>query len=95
MTNKPVKVSYRNKENGQTVDLGTIDLDLPETVAEAIEMFGEEDLVTLASHAYIINKQREHRDANRPDRPKEQTMLAKFKTLSKEKQEELLAVIGA
>lgn len=94
-------VSYRDKESGKDVSLGTIDLQQWETVLEAIEVLnadsegkGEENLLDYAFKAYVIDKQREHRDANRPDRPKTTSNTAKFKQLSPEKQEELLKQAG-
>lgn len=94
MKTKEVDVSYRDKEAGKDVSLGKIEVQVPETVQEAVELYGEEDLLDFASKAYVIDKQREFRDANRPDRPKTQSNTAKFKALSPERQEELLKQAG-
>lgn len=101
MKSEKVPVSYRDKEAGKNISLGEIDVQVPETVDEAIQLFGDGDqskgvetLLDYASRAYIIDKQREHRDANRPDKPKSASNLGKFKQLSPEKQEELLRQAG-
>lgn len=94
MKTKDVDVSYRDKEQSKDVSLGKIEVQIPESVEEAVELYGVEDLLDFASKAYIIDKQREFRDANRPDRPKTQSNTAKFKALSAEKQEELLKQAG-
>jgi hypothetical protein len=101
MKTEPVAVSYRDKEKGQNIPLGNIDVQIPETVEEAITLFGEGDndkgvetLLDYATKAYVIDRQREYRDANRPDKPKSTSNLSKFKQLSPEKQEELLKAAG-
>lgn len=106
MKTDKVPVSYRDKEKNQNVSLGEIEVQIPDTVEEAIQLFGkgengevdptkgEELLLDYATKAYIIDLQREYRDANRPDKPKTQSNLAKFKQLSQEKQEELLRAAG-
>jgi hypothetical protein len=106
MKSEKVPVSYRDKEKNQNVSLGEIDAQIPETVEEAISLFGRGDngevdqdkgvetLLDYATKAYIIDLQREYRDANRPDKPKGTSNLAKFKQLSPEKQEELLKAAG-
>lgn len=106
MKSQDVDVSYRDKEKNQNVSLGKIQVQCPETVDEAIELFGRgdngevdkdkglEQLLDYATKAYVIDLQREYRDANRPDKPKTQSNLAKFKQLSQDKQEELLRAAG-
>ena len=106
MKTEKVPVSYRDKEKNQNVSLGEIEVQIPETVEEAVQLFGQGDngtvdqgkgletLLDYATKAYIIDLQREHRDANRPDKPKTQSNLAKFKQLSQDKQEELLRAAG-
>ena len=106
MKSDKVPVSYRDKDKNQNISLGEIEVQIPETVQEAISLFGKGDngevdqskgietLLDYATKAYIIDLQREYRDANRPDKPKGQSNLAKFKQLSAEKQEELLRAAG-
>lgn len=106
MKSEKVPVSYRDKEKNQNVSLGEIEVQIPETVEEAIGLFGRsengeveqskgvETLLDYATKAYVIDLQREYRDANRPDKPKGQSNLAKFKQLSAEKQDELLRAAG-
>lgn len=107
MKSEEVEVSYRDKDKNQNVSLGKIPVQIPETVEEAINLFGKGDnggevdqskgvetLLDYAVKAYVIDLQREYRDANRPDKPKGQSNLAKFKQLSAEKQEELLKAAG-
>lgn len=101
-----VAVSYRDKDKNQNISLGEIEVQTPETVEEAISLFGKgedgnidqakgvETLLDYATKAYVIDLQREYRDANRPDKPKGQSNLAKFKQLSAEKQDELLRAAG-
>ena len=87
-------VSYRDKATNTNVSLGEIEVEKPQTVEEAVELYGAEDLLSYAHTAYVINKQREFRDANRPDKPKAVSYASKFKQLSPEKQEELLKEAG-
>lgn len=87
-------VSYRDKATNQNVSLGEIELVIPETVEEASAQFGVEDLLDYAVKAYVIDKQREHRDANRPDKPKSTSNVAKFKQLTPEAQEAALKAAG-
>lgn len=104
MKPQSVPVSYRDQEKKENIPLGNIEVQIPETVEEAIALFGEgeedvqakgtETLLDYATKAYIIEKQREYRDANRPDKPKSQSNLSKFKQLSVEKQEEMLRMAG-
>lgn len=102
MKTESVAVSYRDQEKKENVSLGNIDVQVPETVEEAIRLFAEgedeqkgvETLLDYATKAYIIERQRQHRDANRPDKPKAQSNLSKFKQLSVEKQEEMLRMAG-
>jgi len=94
MKTEKVSVSYRDKSTSTNISLGEIEVGVPETVAEAVDLFGEEDLIAYATKAFIIEEQRKHRDANRPDRPKTTSLLAKFKQLTPEQQEVLLASSG-
>ena len=101
MKSDEVAVSYRDKATSTNVSLGKISVDIPETVAEALSLYGDgdeakglENLLEYASTAYVIERQRIHRDANRPDKPKTSSNLGKFKQLSHEKQEELLRQAG-
>ena len=87
-------VSYRDKSTNTNVSLGTIDVPKPETVEEAIELYGVEEFLSCAHTAYVIDKQKEFRDANRPDREKKVSLLAKFKQIAPDKQEELLRLAG-
>jgi hypothetical protein len=95
MKTEKVPVSYRDKTTNSNVSLGEIEVQIPETVEEATVLFGEGDndkgvevLLDYATKAYVIEKQRQHRDANRPDKPKSASNLSKFKQLSADKQEE-------
>ena len=104
MKTEKVAVSYRDKEKNENISLEPIDVQIPETIAEALALFREEGdtddgkatetLLDYATKAYVIELQRQHRDANRPDKPKSQSNLSKFKQLSIEKQEELLKAAG-
>lgn len=101
MQSKEVPVAYRDKEANKNVSLGNINVDIPDTVEEAIQLYGAGDeakgverLLTLSSDAYIINKQSNHRSANRPDRPKTTSNVSKFKQLSQTDQDELLKAAG-
>lgn len=101
MKSDEVAVSYRDKATSTNVSLGKISVDIPETVTEAIALYGEgdeakgiENLLEYASTAYVIEKQRLFRDAQRPDKPKSNSNLSKFKQLSHDKQEELLRQAG-
>ena len=94
MEHVTAKVSYRDKESGATVELEAVELDVPTTVEEAVEKFGEKPLIDYAVKAYIIEEQRKSRDAARPDRPKSTSNLSKFKQLSEDKQDELLKASG-
>lgn len=87
-------VSYRDKSTNTNVSLGEIEIEKPETVDEAVSLYGAEDLLSYAHTAYVIDRQREFRDANRPDKPKSVSYASKFKQLSAEKQEELLREAG-
>ena len=91
MVHKSVKVSFRDKSTGSNVELGVLELDLPETLAEVTEQFEEKDIVEYVVSAFVIQQQGEYRAAHRPDRPKGQSILAKFKALPIEMQEQLLA----
>lgn len=106
MKTETVPVSYRDKDKNQNVKLNDIEVQIPETVEEAIALFGRGDngevdqskgvetLLDYATKAYVIDLQREYRDANRPDKPKSTSNLSKFKQLSADKQEELLRAAG-
>lgn len=101
MKTEQVPVSYRDQEAKKNVPLGNIEVGIPETIEEAVALYGEGDeakgteyLLEYASTAYIIEKQRLFRDANRPDKPQAQVNLSKFKQLSPEKQKELLIAAG-
>ena len=99
MQSKSVPVSYRDKTQDppKNVALGNVDVDIPETVEEGIALYGGGDndkglekLLAHASAAYIIDKQTAFREANRPDKTKTTSNLAKFKVLSEAVQIELL-----
>ena len=99
MEGKSVPVSYRDKTQDppKNVPLGNVDVDIPSTVEEAIALYGggddekgTEKLLSHASAAYIIDKQTAFREANRPDKTKTTSNLAKFKVLSEAVQIELL-----
>jgi hypothetical protein len=106
MKTEKVPVSYRDKEKNVNVSLGEIEVQIPETIEEAVTLFGKADggevdqgkgvetLLDYASKAYVIDLQREYRDANRPDKPRGSSNLAKFKQLSADKQEEILRAAG-
>jgi hypothetical protein len=101
MKTEAIKVSYRDKTTGQNVSLGTIDAPRFADVDEAVAYFdaqeegkGVEVTLEYIHTALDIELQRQHRDANRPDRPKTQSATAKFKQLSPEKQAELLRAAG-
>ena len=88
------EVSYRDKATNTNVSLGEIVVEKPQTVEEAVQLYGAEDLLSYAHTAYVIDKQREFRDSNRPDKPKSASLASKFRQLSTEKQEELLREAG-
>ena len=90
------EVSYRDKTVTPNIDvsLGTIDVEKPDTIDEAVGLYGEEKFLSCAHHAYVIEQQGKFRDANRPDKPKSVSLLSKFKQLSGDKQEELLKAAG-
>jgi hypothetical protein len=95
MKAKEAKVSYRHSETKEMVDLGTIQIDEPETVDEAVTLYGgEKDLLDLAHTAYVIDQQATYRNNNRTDKPKSSSAVSKFRQLSPEKQEELLRAAG-
>lgn len=101
MQSKDVPVAYRDKEANKNVSLGSIAVDVPDTVDEAIQLYGQGDdgkgaeiLLSLSSDAWIIQKQSAHRQANRPDRPKTTSNVSKFKQLSQESQDDLLKQAG-
>ena len=94
MQNEKASVSYRDKATNTNISLGDIEVPKPETVDEAAELYGVENLLAYAHTAYVIEKQREFREANRPDREKKVSLLAKFKQLAGDKQEDLLRAAG-
>jgi hypothetical protein len=101
MKTTPIKVSYRDKATAQNVSLGEIDAPRFDNVEEAVQYFeaeeagkGQELCLEYIHTALDIELQRIHRDANRPDRPKVQSAVSKFKQLSSDKQEELLKQAG-
>ena len=101
MKTEAIKVSYRDKSTNQNVSLGTIDAPRFDSVEEAVSYFesqepgkGQETVLDYVHTALDIELQRQHRDANRPDRPKTQSATAKFKQLSPERQAELLRQAG-
>jgi len=94
MQNEKASVSYRDKATNTNISLGDIEVPKPETVDEAAELYGVENLLAYAHTAYVIEKQREFRESNRPDREKKVSLIAKFKQLSQEAQEELLRQKG-
>jgi len=101
MKTEAIKVSYKDKETGTHVSLGTIDAPRFETVDEAVAYFDSEEsgkgvelVLEYVMTAYDIELQRRHRDANRPDKPKSTSNVSKFKQLSADKQEELLKAAG-
>ncbi|KKL18348.1 hypothetical protein LCGC14_2476410 [marine sediment metagenome] len=99
MQSKSVPVSYRDKTQDppKNMSLGNVDVDVPDSVEEAVALYGGGDdekgvtkLLAHASAAYIIDKQTAFREANRPDKAKTTSNLAKFKVLSEAMQIELL-----
>lgn len=96
-----IKVSYRDKEKSVNISLGEIEVPRFSSLAEATEYFdtkyagkGVETCLELIHSANDIDEQRRHRDANRPDRPKEQSLLAKFRQLTPEAQADMLKSHG-
>ena len=101
MKTTPIKVSYRNQETKETVSLGTIDAPRFDNLEEAVEYFeaedpgkGESNALEYVHTALDIELQRRHRDANRTDKPKTTSNVAKFKQLSEEEQLEALRSRG-
>lgn len=101
MKTEAIKVSYRDKTTQSNVALGTIDAPRFENVEEAVSYFnaqeegkGVENCLDYIHTALDIELQRQYREANRPDRDKQQSATAKFKQLSPEKQAELLKLAG-
>lgn len=102
MQTASIKVSYRDKEANKNVPLGEIEVPRFDNIDEAVEYFEKEEgegkgvgaLLSYVHTALDIELQRIHRDANRPDKPKSQSNLSKFKQLSQEKQEALLREAG-
>jgi hypothetical protein len=101
MKSAQVKVSYRDRATGQHVELGTIDVPRFESVDEAIEYFnsqepgsGVESVLDYVHRALDIELQNRFRSANRPDRPKSEGVMAKFRTLSPEEKKAALRAIG-
>ena len=101
MKTEAIKVSYRDKVAGTNVSLGTVDAPRFDNVTEAVEYFeaqeagkGEELALEYIHTAHDIELQRQHRDANRPDKPKTTSNVSKFKQLSLDKQEEILREHG-
>jgi len=96
-----VKVSYMDKETKKHVQLGVLELEKAETIEEAVQVYADEGkdnglemLLAYAFTAYTIEQQRKFREANRPDKSREQSALAKFKQLSDEQKEALLKQAG-
>ena len=101
MKTEAIKVSYRDKASGTNVSLGTVDAPRFDNVQEAVTYFeaqeagkGEELALEYIHTAHDIELQRQHRDANRPDKPKTTSNVSKFKQLSLDKQEEILREHG-
>lgn len=101
MKTEPIKVSYRDKASGTNVSLGTVDAPRFDTVEEAVAFFEAQEAgkgvkLTLEyiHTAHDIKLQRQHRDVNRPDKPKTSSNVSKFKQLSTDKQEEILREHG-
>lgn len=101
MRSEQIKVSYRDKSTSQNVLLGEIEVPRFDNVAEAIGYFdertegkGEESVLDYVVTAHDIEQQRIFRDANRPDREKKVSNVAKFRQLAPEQQGELLAKYG-
>src|SRR3990167_4686336 len=92
-----VGVSYRHKTTKEVVDLGELELDKPQTVEEAVQLYeGVENLLAYAHVAYAIEQQGDYRNAHRTDKEvsKGSANTRIFKQLSEEKQEELLRAHG-
>ena len=101
MHTEPITVSYRDKTTNTNVPLGKIDAPRFDSTTEAVAFFdkqeagkGEELVLDYIHTAYDIELQRQHRDSNRPDKPKANSNLSKFRQLSPDKQEELLRNAG-
>jgi hypothetical protein len=91
----PVTVRYRDSESKQNVLLAIIDVEIPETVDEAIQLLGEGKVIDLALEHHIAEKRRQFRRENRPKKPRSpRSAIGKFRTLSPEQQEELLKRAG-
>src|SRR5688572_8997786 len=92
---KRVNVSYREPASKRSVSLGTTDIDVPETLDEAIELVGQQKLINIAADKYTLEKKREFRRRNRPrtvNRSKVTAVI--FQQLSAVEQEELLRKAG-
>ncbi len=103
MKTEKIGCSYRDKSQNPPVSVSLGDIDAPrfESVAEATAYFeaeeagkGDELALEYIHAAYDVELQRRKRDAQRPDKPKSTSNVAKFKQLSQEKQEELLRAHG-
>jgi hypothetical protein len=88
---KRENVSYRDPMSKRYVLLGTTDIDVPETLDEAIELVGQQRLINIARDRYILEKKREFRRKNRPRIPRlSNSVIGVFRQLSEEEQEEVL-----
>jgi hypothetical protein len=88
---KRVNVSYREPASKRSVSLGTTDIDVPETLDEAIDLVGQQKLINIAADKYTLEKKREFRRRNRPRTARfSKSVFAVFRQLSEQEQEEVL-----
>lgn len=99
MKTATAKVSYRDKEKGENVPLGEVEVPRFDNVEEAVAYFnehdvngmkGEEAALDLIHRSYDIILQADYRAEKRPDQVKTVSNVKKFKQLSEAQQEELL-----
>jgi hypothetical protein len=92
---QPVNVSYRDAASKQKASLGSIDVEIPETIEEAIQLFGAEKFMTYAREHYILEQRCKAVREKRPRKTRiPKSPAGKFRQLSPEQQEELLKYAG-
>ena len=96
---EPVKVgvSYRDKQTKQVVELPDLELQKPQTLDEALELYeGEKFMLDYAFSSYVIERQNQARSSGRTDQEKDpaKARVAAFKNMTAEKQEEMLRAYG-
>ena len=90
-----INVNYRDAVSKQNGSLGHLEVRMPETIEEAIQLLGVERLMKYARERNIREQRLRVIRENRP-RPKRiaRSPAAKFRQLSRQEQEELLKFAG-